>query len=256
MTDVKVYADKHVTYWWVSDGGFVNPKAPTPAEINLGVNLSPAIAWDGTEINPDSSSDIDDAAITDSATAVEAGFDQFGGTINMFYPKDMTNLTDPYVIAYSVFAPGRISGYLVRRFIPEDVNTDTSMATAAAGDWIEVFELQADFSAHDTEGEDSTKYSITFLPQGFMSGLVQVKGSVPVVIAPPSPTMAANAVQALTASVDGEPVTFDVTWSSSAPAVASVSSGGVVTAHATGPATITAAYASASADGTATLTVS
>lgn len=256
MTDVKVYADKHVTYWWVSAGGFVNPKAPTPAEINLGVNLSPAIAWDGTEINPDASSDIDDAAITDSATAVEAGFDQFGGTLNMFYPKEMTNNADPYVLAYNVFAPGRITGYLVRRFLPEDVNTDTSMGNAAAGEWVEVFELQADFSSHDTEGEDSTKYSITFLPQGFMSGLVKVKGSDPVVVAPASPAMAANAVQPLTATIDSDPVTFDVEWSSSDPAVATVSNGGVVTALTTGTATITAASASASASGSATVTVS
>lgn len=256
MTDEKVYADKHVTYWWVSNAGIANPLAPTPAEINAGVNLSQAIAWEGTEINPDSSSDIDDAAITDSATAVEPGFDQFGGTLNMFYPKDMTNLTDPYVVAYNIFAPGRILGYLVRRFTPAAVNTNTSAATAAAGEWVEVFKVQADYTSHDTEGEDSTKFTVNFLPQGFMSGLVKIATATAVVTAPATLPLAASAKSALTASLSSDPITFDVTWATSNAAVATVSNTGVVKGISAGTANITATYASATGAGTTAVTVS
>jgi len=255
MADTKVYPDKHLTYWFVPAGGISNIKAPTAIQINSGVNLSEAIAWDGTDVNPSESSDLDDAAITDAATAVEPGFDQFGVALQFFYPKDMSLSTDPQVIAYETFAPGRVEGFVVRRFKPEDTNTATYMNSADEEDWVEVFKVMADYTEHDTEGEDSTKFTVNFLPQGDMSGPVLIKSSNSVVVTPASPTMTAGDVQAIVAKLDGYNITADATWSTSNSAVATVSSTGVITAHSDGTATITANYPSADSPGTVSVTV-
>lgn len=256
MTDVKVYPDKHLRYVFIPANGIANPLAPTHTELNAGVDLSKATAWEGTSINPSDSSDIDDAAITDSATAVEPGFDQYEVALSFFYPKDMTKVTDPYVIAYETFAPGRVKGYIARRFVPADVNTNTSSAAFAAGDFVELFLVVSDYTAQDTEGEDSTKFTVNFLPQGFMSGPVMVKSVTAVTVAPTTKALAVAGKAAIAASVGSRNVTQRVVWTSSDTSKATVSSNGVVRGVAAGTATITATYANAGTAGTCTVTVS
>ena len=256
MADVKTYPDKHVALAFVASGGIANIYAPTPAELNAGVNLSRAVAWDNLEVNPSDSSDIDDASIVDSATAVEAGFDQYGVTLPLFYPKDLTLSGDPYVIAYNTFKAGRVAGYIVRRYKPAVSTLATFSDTFAVADWVEVFKVVADFADQDTEGEDSTKYTVHFLPQGTMSGPVLVKTASPVVVAPgtASITVAGAGKTKLTATLSGYDITADVTWTSSDNTKATVSNG-VVKAVAAGTATITATYASATGAGTSVITV-
>jgi hypothetical protein len=256
MADTKTYPDKHVAISFVPLAGIASIFAPTAAELNAGVNISRAIAWDGLELNPEDSSDIDDAAITDSATAVEAGFDQYGVTLPLFYPKDLTLSTDPYVIAYNIFKPGRVAGYIVRRFKPAVTTTTTYSDVYAATDWVEIFKVIADFAEQDTEGEDSTKYTVHFLPQGTMSGPVLVKAAAPVVVSPgtASITVAGAGKTKLTATLSGFDITSDVTWTSSDNTKATVQNG-VVKAVAAGTATITGTYASGTAAGTSVITV-
>jgi uncharacterized protein YjdB len=77
-----------------------------------------------------------------------------------------------------------------------------------------------------------------------------------VTVTPASPSIAAGATVQLTATVkaaDGSTITRPVTWSTSAPAVATVSTSGLVTGVAAGTATITAT--SDGQTGTATVTV-
>lgn len=256
MTDIRSMPDKHLAFWFVPSGGLAVENAPTAAELNNAVVLSQAIAWDASSVNPEDSSDIDDAAITDSATAVEAGFDQYGATLNLFYPKDLSLVGDPYVIAYNTFKVGRVEGYIVRRLKPADPNTDTALDLAAAGDWVEVFKVQADYSAQDTEGETSTKYTVAFLPQGFMSGPTMVKLASAVTVTPATLSATVGDKKVLKAALGGYNITADAKWSSSDPTKATVSGNGVVTVLGTGSVTITAEHQSATGSGSSTLTLS
>lgn len=256
MTDVKVYPDKHMTLTWVPDGGIADIKSPTAAELNAGVPLSSATFWDSLDVNPTESSDLDDALITDSATAVEAGFDQYAATLPFGYPKDMTLTSDPFVIAYNVFAPGRVKGYIVRRFKPADVNTSTATDAYAAGDVVDLFYVICSYASQDTEGEDSTKYIVTTLPQGSMAAQkIVVSASAPV-LSDATLAVGVGASAALTATLDGFPITYRSTWTTDDDTIATVSENGIVTGVSAGTATITIANDGATGTDTCDVTVS
>lgn len=73
-------------------------------------------------------------------------------------------------------------------------------------------------------------------------------------VTPTTATLAAEETQQLTAKLDGQDITSYVSWSSSDETKATVSAAGLVTAVATGSATITASYGQNTA--TAAITVS
>lgn len=73
-------------------------------------------------------------------------------------------------------------------------------------------------------------------------------------VTPSSATLAAEETQQLTATLDGQDITTQVAWASSDETKATVSATGLVTAVATGSATITASYGQYTS--TAAITVS
>lgn len=73
-------------------------------------------------------------------------------------------------------------------------------------------------------------------------------------VTPSSATLAAEETQQLTATLDGQDITTQVAWTSSDETKATVSATGLVTAVATGSATITASYGQHTS--TAAITVS
>ena len=255
MTDVKTFQGKgdDITYWWVPAGGIANIKAPTAAEINAGVNLSLAIAADGTEVTASDSSDIDDRSIVDRGNAVEAGFDQYTAAITLFRPYDMTDTADPYVIAYNLFKTQRVDGYIVKRRLQASY-----LDVAAAGQMISVFKVQSDHTADDTAGEDSAKQAVSFLPQGQVAINTFVGGVAAVVASATALALAVGAKAAVTATLgaSGPSITQGATWSSSDTTLATVSENGVVVGVAAGAPVITVSHPSATAADTFTVTVS
>lgn len=246
MADEKVFSDGYVDAIVIRQSQLTDPSAPLITEVNThGINVSLALAWDGTTWpNNTDSDDLDDRSVKDSGNAQSRGDAQFEATLNFFYPKDRANTTDTFgkVRAFMKDAASRIPVYVITRLIQTTPNTITPLA---GGDLVSVFQMITDVNADDTEGDDSVKYAITLLPQGgvwpYTQAVEAVKTAI-TVTAPDGLPTTAGAKKALRAVLNGKRVTNQVTWTSSNPAAATVSSNGVVVGVAPGTANITASH--------------
>ena len=252
MADEKIQSNGNVTVWWVPAAGVADYRSPTPAEINAGIDLTDAIAWEGFDLGATESNDIDDRSLRDLGNAVTRGFAQFGANLSFFRSKNPNDPTSDYTIAFETFRDPRVHGYLITRVLQVAANTKVP---AAAGQWISVYRVVGDYLANDTEGEDSYKFTVGFLPQGQIKVNTQVKNTTPVVIAPTTLSVAVGAYGLLTASLGGKSITQGATWSSASPNIASVSPNGVVKGIAVGTAIITANHPAATGPTTVTATV-
>jgi hypothetical protein len=136
---------------------------PSAAIIADGVNLTNAIAWDSYDLGTQDSNKIDDRGIVDEGAVQTRGFAQFTGSLMFFRDAD-PEATSDYNTVYETFKAAtdgsRPEGYLVTR-------VGVAAGTAhAAGQVVSVFKFIADAFADNTEGEDSVKYMVNFMPQG------------------------------------------------------------------------------------------
>jgi hypothetical protein len=253
MVDEKVTSNGNITVWWVPAAGIADYRSPTAAEINAGVDLTEAIAWDSFELAASESNDVDDRSLLDKGNAVTRGFQQFAASFNTFRDANQGDLTSSYNIAFETFRTPRQYGYLITRVLQKTQGTSPA---ATAGEWISVYKFVSDAVGDDTEGEDSYKMTLSFLPQGEIKVYTQVKAATTVTAAPATLTSAVGDVDTATATLSAKSVTQGATWTSSDPAVASVSPNGVITSIAAGSATISANHPAATGPGTVTVTVS
>lgn len=244
----RITSNNNVTVWWVPT--IANPAAPTPAEINGGTNLSAAISWNNFEVGSTGSADIDDRAIVDAGNSVQRGFVDFGGTLDFFRDSNSADNTSIYNTAFNLFRTPGIYGYVVVRY-----GQALPTAVAAAGQTVSVYYMQEDVFSDDTEGEDSVKFEVVFLPQGTIYEHTIV-ATTALTVAPTTFSLAgAGTKQKLTATMASVRVDGNVTWSSSNNAIAVVSSTGVVTRMGAGSVTITANHPAATAAATSTGTL-
>lgn len=136
---------------------------PSAAIIAGGVDLTNAIAWDSYDLGAQDSNKIDDRGIVDEGQVQTRGFAQFTGSLMFFRDADPEADSD-YNTVYETFKAAtdgtRPEGYLVTR-------VGVAAGTAhAAGQVVSVFKFIADAFADNTEGEDSVKYMVNFMPQG------------------------------------------------------------------------------------------
>lgn len=244
MADTKIQANGNLDYWWIPLNGIANPEAPTEAEIAAGLRLTPATAWDGTTFpNATDSNDVDDRSLEDAGNSVDRGYEQMEATSTLFYPRpeNMDDPNDPLKIAFDAFATPRVTGWLVTRVLQRATAPGTTPATK--GDIVSVFKVITDTFTVDTEGEDSYKYTVEFLPQGTMHVHTLVAGTpaLPVVVTGTGPT-AVGDYGTLTATINTVNWTQGVTWLTSNPAAATVTPNGVVKAVGAGTAEITAEH--------------
>ena len=243
MVDTKVQSNGNVTVWAVPATGLADCLSPTALEINAGLDITDAMAWDGTTFpTATESNDVDDRSLRDKGNATSRGFPQFEFTPTFFRPRDVLDVTSDYGKAFQMFKTPRVPIYVITRVlqVTEGVHVD-----ASAGEWISVFRFITDAVSDDTEGEDSYKYTVTHLPQGEISVYTQVKTAGPVVVTVNSAALTVGQHSTSLALLGGKYATQNVTWSSSDPSVATVSQNGVVTAVAAGKANITATHPAA-----------
>jgi hypothetical protein len=136
---------------------------PSAAIIDGGVDLTNAIAWDSYDLGAQDSNKIDDRGIVDEGQVQTRGFAQFTGSLMFFRDADPEAESD-YNTVYETFKAAtdgsRPEGYLVTR-------VGVAAGTAHAdGQVVSVFKFIADAFADNTEGEDSVKYMVNFMPQG------------------------------------------------------------------------------------------
>lgn len=240
----------NVTVWWVTS--IADPASPTAAEIAAGVNLSDAIAWNNFELGSSGSSDVDDRSITDVGNAISRGFPDFSATLDFFRDSNPTDAASIYNIAFTLFKQPGLNGYLVVRY-----GQRLPTVVATAGDYVSVYKFVTDIVADDTEGEDSVKQEVTFLPQGTIYEHALVKTATPVVSLPTTMSLAVGAIDKIVSTVSGKDVTSTSTYSSANSAIATVTSHGIVKGiSAGGPINITITNAGANAVDTVAVTVS
>lgn len=251
MVDQKAFAAGRVSVWWVPAGGFANINAPTAGEINAGVPMSDAIAWENYELAASESDAVDDRSLMDRGNATSRGAAQFGGTLSLFRPSDPTDMTHAYSKAFAAFRTPRAYGYLVTRVLQ---NAEGVQDPAAAGQDVSVFYFVADTFIDDTEGDDSVKYTVNFQPQGMLSVYTKVAGGT-IAVTPTTLAPAVGGVDKATARVDTQDVSAGAVWTTSDPEVAGVNTHGVVRGVSAGTATITATYPGATGSAEVTVTV-
>lgn len=252
MVDQKITSNGNVTVWWVPAAGIADYRSPTAAEINAGVDLTAAIAWDSYEIAASESNDVEDRSLIDKGNAITRGFQQFAAAFNLFRDADQTDTTSPYNIAFETFRTPRQYGYLITRVLQKETGTSPP---AAPGEWISVFRFVSDAVGDDTEGEDSYKMTLTFMPQGEVAVYTKVAVPAAVTVAPTTLALAPGDRGLIEATLSGDSITQGATWRSSDTTVATVSPNGVVTAIAAGTANITADHDAATGPGTCAVTV-
>lgn len=249
--DKKVISNGNVTVWVVPGAGIDNYKAPTAAEINNGLDISDAIAWESSTFPASTGSeDTDDRSLRDRGNAKSRGAAQFEATLNLFRPRKNTDTDTDYGKAYDFFRVPGIEVYLITRVLqaPEGKHKD-----AEAGEWVSVYKFITDSWADDFEGDDSVKYTVGFLTQGEVETYTQVANpsAVEVTNATGSTSIGEGDHIVLRATLGGKRATQAVDWVSSDIEVATVSPNGVVTGVSSGSASITATHPAASGASTA-----
>jgi hypothetical protein len=253
MTDVKVPASGNIRVWFALPNAFANYESPTVAEVNACLDISDSISWNDFSFALSASNTIDDPAITAIGKVSDRGAAQFGGGISFYYPGAFGDSSNKYSVTYDALDQTRTAGYIVMR-----VDGQQPLAPAAAGNMVQVFKIMTDGYAESITGEDAFRYTITFLPQGDLAVrcVLAASASPTVAVTPATLTIANNAIKRIAATVGGRVYTNGVAWSSSAPSKASVSSAGVITAHSSGSATITATYEATGVTAACAVTVS
>lgn len=236
----KITSNSNIDVWVVPVAGIANPAAPTKAEIEAGIYLSPSVAWDSFELAASDSNDIDDRSIIDVGNATSRGYASFSATIPLFRESNVDDVNSDYNKAYNYFKVDRQACYLVMR-----VNK-VAAPTVDIGDVISVYKFIADAAANDTEGEDSIKLIVNFLPQGVLYVNTLVKATTGnVAVTPATLSVAVGAKNVVKATLATRNYTQGVTWTSSNTGIATVTPNGVVTGISAGSATITATHPAA-----------
>ena len=247
--DEKFTSNGNTTVWLVPATGIAEYRSPTSAEINAGLDVTPAIAWEGTTFPTASDSeDMDDRSLRDKGNATTRGAASYEAVLNLFYPKDLQDTTSDYGKAYQMLRVPRVPVYVITRV---GQSTEGEHKDAAAGEWISVYRFISDGWTDDFEGDDSNKYAIGMLTQGEVAIYTQVKNASPVTVTPATATVSVGDSAVLRATLGGKRATQVVEWVSSDPSVATVSPNGVVTGVKAGSATVTASHPAASAASTA-----
>lgn len=225
---------------WYASNAFANFSSPTVAELNAGLNISSAVSWNNYSFKRGASTTTSDPSLADAAEVKDRGIINFGGAMSFYFPGPNSTSSDVYTQAFNLFNQPRVFGFIVVR-----IDGNKAYNTAyAAGDIVSVYQVETDSQMNMITGESAFMYGVNFLGQGAAAMDTVVKATTnAVVVSPPTSTLVHGTGKTrLSATVNGRVYTNGVTWTSSAPAVATVSDAGVVQALTAGSATITATF--------------
>lgn len=165
LVGTKIQSNGNLAIYWVPQADITNEASfldtPYDVQITGGVELTHAVAWDGYDLGATDSNKIDDKGIADKSNAQVRGFAQFSGGLT-FFRGITSETTGAYAEAYDTFkgaTDARVNGYLVQR-------VGQGNGPVVAGDVVSIFKFVADAVMDNTEGEDSVKFMVNFMPQG------------------------------------------------------------------------------------------
>ena len=254
MADTKFMANKRLTVALgiVSGNPFLNPAAPTVAEMNALKNVSAATRINGYTFGLQASQKTSDRSFADDAAAEVRGFNQFGGDAPFYLPTNFADTSDLLQQTFTLVKTPGVALWLATRL--GAVNT----TSFAAGDWINVYKVLTDGFQNEIAGNQGGVSMITFLPQGEVYALAQVAPAAPVALVLSNfPTTAAIGKPVWGAvTYQGVNVTADCSYVSS-DVTKLVASGdeSVFLASVAGSATITVSLPGATSATTAAITI-
>jgi hypothetical protein len=265
MVDVKYPVSGSIRVWWTPTNGFANWKAPTVAELTASMDISDSISWNDKDFGVQASNTVSDPAITATGNAQTRGAAQYGGSFSFYYPKIFNDASNLYSLVYDALRLPNTEGYITVRV--DGLALDQATGTAAgpgrnpeAGDLVNVFKVATAGYAEAITGEEAFRYTVSFLPRGQVQtfGVVRTSSTAvaPIVTGATTLTIVAKYTQ-LDATVQGRKYTRGVVWSTTTPALASISANGVVKALAAGAASFLATDPATNTPSTAkTITIS
>lgn len=252
MTDIRLPASGNIQVRWHAANAFANPGKPTPAEVNGGLNITDDISWNDFDFGFSASTTTNDPSLKAKSNVSDRGAMQYGGSISLYLPADLSDMGNTHAVAYAALSVPRTEGYITIQVDGELSETDTPVypgglvQTAASGDLIDVFKVMTAGYSHAITGEEAFRETISLMPQGEAFANAIVATTLTVEITPATVTLADGEHEVLEATVNGRRYTRGCRWTSSDSSVVSVSQNGVLTRHKPGSATITATYEGAS----------
>lgn len=232
----------NVRFRFYAAGSFSNLRWPTVAELNAGQELEQVTLWDSFEVGAQASDTADAVPIGAKANVVRRAAANYGGSASFWYPGYRDDLTNAAALVYQALKEIHTEGFValsVDGEIGEPGQPDSDFSFAD-GDYVTVLKVVTDEWDDMITGEDPFYYTRNFLKAGGFAPYTVASSAAPVlVVTSDAATGAAGDLLFVTGEVNGRDWTRGVQWSSSDPAVATVSATGVVTLLATGTATIT-----------------
>lgn len=243
MVDERLDSRGNIRYRFYNDAAFANYRWPTVAELNAGLELEQVTVWDGFEVGAQASDTSDAIPIAAKATVTRRAAANYGGSSTFWYPGYRDDNTNAAALVYTAFKNLHTPGFLALSVDGEigSVGQPASDLTFADGDYVSIMRIVTDEWTDQITGEEAFSYTRNFLKAGGFAPYTVASATAPVLAV--TATAASGAVGEnayVSATVNGRDYTRGVRWTSSDPAVATVSSTGVVRRLSAGTATITA----------------
>lgn len=246
-------ANKRIALFYGTENSVSNVDAPTKAEIDLMLFVTPSARFDGYELGMQASDRTDDRTLDDNAGAQLRSFDAFGGSVAHLWPKKK----DKTSILRKTFDLLRAKNAVITAV--ERVGWKGGRDSIEPGDNVNLYVVTAGGFTPDTEGDGGYAYSVNLLPKGDVAAWVVV---------PADPAAALTATGgALTVDLTvgkaalrgikylGNDITGRAEWSTSDGDIVSAAKGGVIFGLAEGTADVTVTYPGAAAPLVFTVTV-
>lgn len=248
MTDVRYPISGNIRIWFVPFGGLAKPGAPTEPEIAAGLDISDAVSWNDKDFGVQASNTTEDPAITAKGKTTSRGAPQYGGGLSMYYPQNRADASSTYKKVEDALGLPGVRGYIIKRVDGVELSTTTGTAAqpgtlAKAGDSVEVYDVETAGFAQAITGEEAFRYTISFLPKGFVktNALVRLSSTpvVPLIVGTPG-SGAVGSTFLVTGTLLSRRYTRGLRWASSDTTKVTISKNGIGKRIATGSATITA----------------
>lgn len=242
MVDQRLKSMGNVRFRFYAEGSFSNLRWPTVSELNAGQELEQVTLWDNFDVGIQASDTSDAVPIAAKANVVRRAGANYGGSASFWYPGYRADITNAAALVYDALKDIHTPGYIVLSVDGEigEPGQPAANFTFADGDYVTVMKTVTDEWDDMITGEDPFYYTRNFLKAGGLASYTVASATAPVLeVTGTGLSGAVGALAFVSGEVNGRDWTRGVQWTTSDPAVATVSATGVVKLIGTGTATIT-----------------